>query len=85
MPADDVSEVIRLPAIARVPLSPKSLLGVANLRGAVLPVASVRTLLGRKEAVAGEGARAIVLNGETPVALTVDTVETAVCRSMRRG
>jgi len=37
--ADVVSEVIALPPVARVPQAPRGLLGLANLRGAVLPVA----------------------------------------------
>ena len=46
LPAEQVAEVIRLPAVARVPQAPKGLLGLANLRGTVLPVASLRGLLG---------------------------------------
>jgi purine-binding chemotaxis protein CheW len=78
LPADEVSEVIRLPAVARVPQSPKSLLGVANLRGSVLPVASLRALLGREEGAASADARAIVLDGAAPVALAIDTVDALV-------
>ena len=48
LPANQVAEVIRLPAVARVPQAPKGLLGLANLRGSVLPVASLRGLLGRR-------------------------------------
>jgi chemotaxis signal transduction protein len=39
LPAEWVVEVIRIPLVARVPQTPKALLGVANLRGAVLPLA----------------------------------------------
>ena len=35
---EKVSEIIRIPTLAYMPLAPKSLLGLANLRGAVLPV-----------------------------------------------
>ena len=41
-----VGEIIRLPGLARMPLAPPSLMGLANLRGAVLPVVSLRRLLG---------------------------------------
>jgi purine-binding chemotaxis protein CheW len=78
LPADEISEVIRLPAVARVPQSPKSLLGVANLRGSVLPLASLRALLGRGEAATSPNARAIVLDGPAPVALAVDAVDALV-------
>ena len=42
LPAEEVAEIIRMPAVARVPQAPKGLLGLANLRGAVLPVASLQ-------------------------------------------
>ena len=78
LPADEVSEVIRMPAVARVPQSPRSLLGVANLRGSVLPMASLRALLGRGEDGASSDRRAIVLDGAAPVALAVDGVDALV-------
>jgi purine-binding chemotaxis protein CheW len=79
LPADEVVEVIRPPRIAAVPQSPPSLLGVTNLRGSVIPVVSLRTLLGQKEAGMSAG-RAIVLeaqvhNARSPVAITVDGIE----------
>lgn len=72
--AADVLEVIRVPGVARIPQSPRGLMGLANLRGAVIPVASGRDLLGQSAAAMGEGARAIVLNGDAPVAVAVDAI-----------
>ena len=40
-----VAEIIRLPNLVHMPLVPPSLLGLANLRGVVLPVVSLRSLL----------------------------------------
>jgi purine-binding chemotaxis protein CheW len=77
LPANQVVEVIRLPEMARVPQAPKGLLGLANLRGSVLPVASVRGLVGAEES-AEATTRAIVLDGAAPVALAVDVVEALV-------
>src|SRR6201985_265962 len=74
VPAASVTEVVRLPPIARVPQAPRSLMGLANLRGSVLPVASVRALLGRDEAIATHASRLIVLEGTSAVALAVDEV-----------
>jgi purine-binding chemotaxis protein CheW len=74
--AEDVTEVIRLPTLARVPQGPAALLGVANLRGSVLPVVSLRELLGRPPTSEVSTARAIVLDVGAPVALLVDAVET---------
>src|ERR1700677_5000049 len=72
--SDDVTEVIRVPAVARVPQSPVALLGLANLRGSVLPVAGLREMLGRRTTTDISTARAIVLDIGTPVALVVDSV-----------
>jgi len=74
VPAASVSEVVRLPPIARVPHAPRRLMGLANLRGSVVPVASVRALLGRDEALATHASRLIVLDGSSRVALAVDEV-----------
>lgn len=74
LPAEQVSEIIRLPDVARIPQAPRGLLGLANLRGSILPVASLRGLLGGAEAE-GTSTRAIVLEGMAPVALAVDAVD----------
>ena len=78
LPAGLIAEVIRLPAVARVPQGPKCLLGLANLRGSVLPVASVRAILGRSEMASTPSSRLIVLDGASPVALAVDEVAALV-------
>ena len=38
VPLAEVQEIIRLPEMVEVPLAPRSLAGLANLRGNVLPV-----------------------------------------------
>ncbi|MGH8320126.1 MAG: chemotaxis protein CheW [Steroidobacteraceae bacterium] len=72
--SDDVLEVIRLPAMARVPQGPAALLGIGNLRGAVLPIAGLRQLLGKPASLDGSTARAIVLDIGAPIAIVVDSV-----------
>ncbi len=73
--AEDVSEVMLLPSLARIPQAPPALLGVANLRGAVLPVVSLRELLRKPAAANTSNSRAIVLDVGAAVALVVDSVE----------
>jgi purine-binding chemotaxis protein CheW len=73
--SDQVSEVIRVPALARIPQAPPALLGLANLRGAVLPVAGARELLKKPAAANTTSSRAIVLDVGAPVALLVDSIE----------
>jgi purine-binding chemotaxis protein CheW len=77
LPAETVAEVIRIPATARVPQAPRALIGVANLRGAVLPVVSLRGLLDLK-GQPGTASRAIVLDGVAPVAIVVDAIDALV-------
>ena len=72
---DEVTEVVHVPALARVPQGPPALLGVANLRGAVLPVASLHAMLGSAPRQ-GPATRAIVLDVGAPVAIVVDAVAT---------
>lgn len=64
-----------MPALARIPQAPPALLGVANLRGAVLPVAGARELLKKPAVTITSDSRAIVLDLGAPVALLVDSIE----------
>ncbi len=45
LPASDVAEIFRNPRMTRVPNAPASLVGVANLQGAVAPVLCLARLL----------------------------------------
>lgn len=78
LPALAVAEIIAVPPVAKLPQSPKPLLGMANLRGSVMAVASLRALLGHEIEVAGVHTRAIVLDGASPIAITIDAVESLV-------
>ena len=78
LPAEEVIEVIRTPAVARVPQGPAGLLGMANLRGSAAPVASLRGLLGRPQVETTAASRTLVLAGATTIALAVDGVDALV-------
>jgi len=78
LPVEEVAEVVRTPSYARVPHSPRGLLGIANLRGSVLPVASLGGLLDRGAGNIGQASRAIVLSGAAPVAFVVESVDALV-------
>lgn len=75
LPAEQVAEIIRVPGIARVPQAPKGVLGVANLRGTVLPMTSFAGLMGRSPGDQGDGTRVIVLEGAPAVGVVVDEVK----------
>lgn len=72
LPAQAVAEVIKRPRLTRVPHAPPGLLGVAHLRGAVLPIVSLGQMLGLD---AEDGDRVVVLRRDPPVGLVVDGVE----------
>jgi len=69
-----VAEIIRPPDLAHMPLVPPSLLGLANLRGIVMPVVSMRALLHLPEIAADESTRVVVMRGDNPVGFVVDGI-----------
>jgi purine-binding chemotaxis protein CheW len=72
---DAVGEIVRLPRLARMPLGPRSLLGLANLRGVVLPVVSLRLLLGFPDTSPDDATRVIVIDRGAPVGFVVDRID----------
>jgi purine-binding chemotaxis protein CheW len=74
LPAGSAAEIIRARALARVPQAPASLLGVINLRGAVVPVLSLARLTGRAVREPTPATRIVVLAQVPPLALLVDAV-----------
>jgi purine-binding chemotaxis protein CheW len=70
-----VRAVVTLGALTRVPGAPAALLGVTNVRGAVVPVVDVRPLLGLRAGAVGAGSPAVVLeDGDLRAALVVERV-----------
>lgn len=75
IPVVDVREIVRMPEVTRVPNAPPHLLGVANLRGRILPIVDLRTKLGMRRATPTEEARVIVVHSELGcIGLGVDRV-----------
>jgi purine-binding chemotaxis protein CheW len=74
LPAAEISEIIRPRPITRVPHGPAPLLGVSNLRGAVLPVVSLSGLLGGAVDAPRPSSRIVVTGGANAVGLLVDEV-----------
>lgn len=73
-----VQEIIRLPEVVRVPLAPASLDGLANLRGKVLPIISLRRLFGFPEQAHDDASRAVVVDVGQPLGFVVDRVASVV-------
>ena len=71
----NIREIVRMPQITRVPLSPDYVLGVANLRGNVTPVLNGSARLGRVPEKFTNSARVLVLAvGGSTLGFSVDEV-----------
>lgn len=73
-----VQEIIRVPDVVRVPLAPATLEGLANLRGKVLPIISLRRLFGFPERENDDSTRALVIDLGQPLGFVVDRVHSVV-------
>jgi purine-binding chemotaxis protein CheW len=73
-----VQEIIRVPDVVRVPLAPRTLDGLANLRGKVLPIISLRRIFGFDERVSDDASRAVVIDQGQPLGFVVDRVVSVV-------
>jgi purine-binding chemotaxis protein CheW len=78
VPMAPVQEIIRMPEVSRLPLSPPALDGLANLRGRVLPIINLRRLLGCPERANEDATRALVIHVGQPLGFVVDRVASVV-------
>jgi twitching motility protein PilI len=74
-PREDVREVITLPKMTRVPGAKPWLLGVANVRGNLLPISDLGQILGFERALEHRDQRVLVFNSDrVPAGVLVDEV-----------
>ena len=73
-----VQEIIRLPEVVRVPLAPATLDGLANLRGKVLPIISLRRMFGFAEKEPDDATRTVIVDVGQPFGFVVDRVASVV-------
>ena len=78
VPMAPVQEIIRVPEVARLPLAPGALDGLANLRGRVLPIMNLRRLFNTEERAHDDATRALVINLGQPLGFVVDRVASVV-------
>ncbi len=68
-------EVVVLEDYTAVPLAPAYLVGVANLRGYILPILDIRPLLGLPAQRVGRGCKVLVIGtGSVQIAIAIDGV-----------
>lgn len=72
LPAAIIREITRLPRLTRVPHGPSALLGLANIRGKVVPVLSLAEMIERPR---GSEQRLIVVEDGDLFALAVDRAD----------
>ena len=73
-----VQEIIRVPEVVRVPLAPKTLEGLSNLRGRVLPIISLRRIFGFADQANDDATRAVVIDIGQPLGFVVDRVASVI-------
>lgn len=78
VPMGPVQEIIRVPEVARLPLAPASLDGLANLRGRVLPIVNLRRLFNCQDREQDDATRAVVINLGQPLGFVVDRVSSVL-------
>lgn len=78
VPMQSLAEILPLPPIVPVPLSPGHLAGLANLRGQVIPVIRLRSVFAIQGDTHQAGARLLVSRGKQPVGFIVDRVTAAL-------
>jgi twitching motility protein PilI len=72
---DDVSEIIPVPNITRVPGVKPWLMGISNLRGTVVSIADLGELLGGRSSTLTASSRVVIVgSGEWSYGLLVDEV-----------
>ena len=79
-----VQEIIRVPEVVHVPLAPQALLGLANLRGKVLPIVSLSRIFGLPDRPADDASRAVVIDLGQPLGFVVDHVASVVGVDLRQ-
>ena len=73
-----VQEIIRVPEVVHVPLTPNTLEGLANLRGKVIPIISLRRIFGFSDREYDDATRALVIDLGQPLGFVVDRVARVV-------
>lgn len=78
VPMGPVQEIIRVPEVARLPLAPPSLAGLANLRGRVLPIVNLRKIFNSESREHDDATRALVIDIGQPLGFVVDRVSSVI-------
>jgi purine-binding chemotaxis protein CheW len=78
LPLAEVQEIIRMPGLVRVPMASDTLEGIANLRGAVLPITSLRRIFGMDDVPHDDATRVVVVSRGSLSGLVVDRMASVI-------
>lgn len=74
LPVEEVQEVLLKQPLTPVPLAPDEILGLLNLRGAIMPAIDLRRRLGFPDGDAREQKLLVLRGAEGPVSVVVDDI-----------
>ncbi len=74
LPVEDVQEVLLKQPLTPVPLAPDEILGLLNLRGAIMPAIDLRTRLGFEKGAEKDQKLLVLKGGEGPISVVVDDI-----------
>ncbi|WP_419758507.1 chemotaxis protein CheW [Acidisoma sp.] len=83
IPLSEVQEIIRMPRVVRVPMAAASLEGIANLRGAVLPIISLRRIFGMTDVPHDDATRVVVVNRGSLLGYVIDRMASVITTDVR--
>jgi purine-binding chemotaxis protein CheW len=78
VPLEEVQEIIRMPDVVQLPLSHRNLEGLANLRGTVMSITSLRRIFRYPDHAHDDATRVVVINQGVPFGLVVDRMAAVV-------
>jgi purine-binding chemotaxis protein CheW len=78
LPLAEVQEIIRMPGVVRVPMASDTLEGIANLRGAVLPITSLRRIFGMADMPHDDATRVVVVSRGSLSGIVVDRMASVI-------
>jgi purine-binding chemotaxis protein CheW len=74
-PIEQIQEIVILEQVTRTPQTADCIEGVSNLRGTIIPIVNLRTLMGLEPKPAVDQTRTIIVNvGQRMIGCTVDAV-----------
>jgi purine-binding chemotaxis protein CheW len=74
LPVEEVQEVLVKQPLTPVPLAPPEILGLLNLRGAIMPAIDLRRRLGFPDAAVSEPKLLVLKGEEGPLSVVVDDI-----------